>query len=144
MIVTAIFRQPKRPKALKRPLMFSSVRAGFPSPADDFIEKQLDLTAHLVRHPEATFYVRAKGDSMTEAGIRDGAILVVDRSIEPKDGRVVVAAVEGALAVKRLRRKGKKVWLESAAKVPEQFPPIEVTDPDAVIWGVVVASVNLV
>ena len=131
-----------RGRPLKLPLMSSSAPAGFPSPADDFIDKRLDLTAHLVRNPDATFYVRAKGDSMTEAGIVDGAILVVDRSIEATDGRVVVAVVDGNLAVKRFRRKGRRVWLESAASDPERYKPIEVTDPDAVVWGVVLHAVN--
>lgn len=124
------------------PLMLSGVRAGFPSPADDFIDKKLDLTAHLVRNPDSTFYVRAKGDSMTEAGILDGALLVVDRSVAAADGRVVIAIVEGSLTVKRFRKKGRRVWLESAAREPRQYPVIEVTDPESFVWGVVLASIN--
>jgi DNA polymerase V len=131
-----------RGRPLKLPLMSSSAPAGFPSPADDFIEKRLDLTAHLVRNPDATFYVRAKGDSMTEAGIVDGAILVVDRSIEATDGRVVVAVVDGNLAVKRFCRKGRRVWLESAPREPVRYPPIEITNPDDVVWGVVLSAIN--
>ena len=144
MQVVAVYQHDPAAKKRPLPLMLSSVRAGFPSPADDFIEKRLDLTEHLVKNPDATFYVRAKGDSMTEAGIRDGALLVVDRSIEAADGRVVVAVVEGNLAVKRFRKKGRRVWLESAAREPNRYAPIEVTDPDAIVWGVVIASVNLI
>jgi DNA polymerase V len=144
MQVVAVYKHNPAAKKRPLPLMLSSVRAGFPSPADDFIEKRLDLTEHLVKNPDATFYVRAKGDSMTEAGIRDGALLVVDRSIEAADGRVVVAVVEGNLAVKRFRKKGRRVWLESAAREPNRYAPIEVTDPDAIVWGVVTASVNLI
>lgn len=141
MKVTKIQRVRKgRKRAL--PLMLVGVRAGFPSPADDFIDKRLDLTAHLVRNPDATFYVRAKGDSMTEAGILDGALLVVDRSIAAVDGKVVIAIVEGSFAVKRFRKRGRRVWLESAAREPRQYPVIEVTDPEALVWGVVLASIN--
>jgi len=124
------------------PLMSSSVRAGFPSPADDFVEKRLDLNQHFVRNPHSTFFVRAEGDSMTEACIHDKAILVVDRSVEATDGRVIVAIVEGKWAVKRLRKKGQQVWLESAARDPAKYPPISVTDPEAMIWGVVVHAIN--
>jgi DNA polymerase V len=142
MRVVAVYIHKTDAVPVRLPLMLSRVPAGFPSPADDYIDRPLDLTAHLVRHPEATFYVRAQGDSMVEAGILDGAILVVDRSVQATDRRVVVATVEGALTVKRYRRCGERVWLEAAARDPGQYPPIEVTDPDAVIWGVVVAAVN--
>ena len=114
--------------------MLSGVKAGFPSPADDYIEKHIDLNDHLIKNRAATFLVRARGDSMEKAGIIDGDTLIVDRSAEPKDGSVVIAAVEGNLTVKRLRKKAGKTWLEAAN---EKYPPIIVTDPDAVVWGVV-------
>src|SRR4051812_27977846 len=112
MDVCAVYHADPEAPLWSLPLMLCSVPAGFPSPADDFIEQRLDLTSHLVRNPEATFFVRAKGDSMTDIGIQDGALLVVDRSLEACNGRVVVAVVEGALAVKRLRRRNGRVWLE--------------------------------
>lgn len=94
--------------------MLSSVRAGFPSPADDYIEKAVDLNDLLVRHPVAPFYLRARGDSMEGAGIKGGAILIVDRSLTARDGDVVAAIVDGNLTVKRPRKDRKDYWLEAA------------------------------
>lgn len=126
-------------KSLKLPLYLSAVPAGFPSPADDYVETGLDLERLLVKHPSATFYVRAKGDSMLEV-IESGNLLVVDRSIEARNGHIVIAALNGELTVKYLRWRGAKVSL-----VPnnEKFPPIDVTSiPDFRIWGVVTAVIR--
>lgn len=122
-------------KGYKFPLYTSVVPAGFPSPADDHIEGDLDLNQHLVKHPTATFFVKASGDSMIKAGIHSGDILVVDRSLEPKHGKIVIAAIEGQLTVKRLYKKGSRIAL-----FPENddYGPIEIPSPeDLVIWGVV-------
>lgn len=119
----------------KIPLYGCSVRAGFPSPADDYIEMHLDLNAHLIKHPAATFFVTASGDSMSGAGIASGDMLVVDRSLEATHGKIVIAAINGELTVKRLSRIGDKVQL-----LPENthYKPIEITgDEELVIWGVV-------
>ena len=117
-------------------LLFSGpVCAGFPSPASDYIEERLDLNQRLVKHPAATFFVRAGGDSMQGAGIFDGDILVVDRSLKPSDMCVVIAALDGDFTVKRLRISGGKPLL-----VPEnpKYRPIEIDeDSDFRIWGVV-------
>jgi len=117
------------------PLFLSPVAAGFPSPADDYMDRALDLNEHLVAHPAATFFVRASGDSMRGAGIHDGDTLVVDRALDPKDGDVVIAALDGELTVKRIRRRAGRVEL-----LPENpdYPPIEV-GPEASfeLWGVV-------
>ena len=116
------------------------VAAGFPSPADDHLEGPLDLNAHLVAHPAATFVVRVEGDSMTGAGIRDGDLLVVDRSREAKSGAIVVAVVDGALTVKRLRvgRQGVRLEPENPA-----YKPIEVREgAELVIWGVVAHAIR--
>ncbi len=117
-------------------LLFSGpVSAGFPSPASDYIEGRLDLNEHLVKHPAATFFVRAGGDSMQGAGIFGGDILVVDRSLKPSDMCVVIAALDGEFTVKRLRISDGK-----AALLPEnpKYGPIEITeDSDFRIWGVV-------
>ena len=86
------------------PLYGNEVPAGFPSPADDYAEGVLDLNAHLIREPTATFFVRARGDSMIGAGIHDGDLLVVDRSLEATNGKVVIVSINGELTVKRLRR----------------------------------------
>lgn len=117
------------------PLYGSSVRAGFPSPADDYIESMLDLNEYVIKHPAATFFVRASGDSMIHAGIHSGDILVVDRSLEITHGKIVIAALNGELTVKRLSQQGGKIQL--LAENPE-FPPIDISDEyEMVIWGVV-------
>jgi DNA polymerase V len=117
------------------PLFNSPVRAGFPSPADDYVERDLDLNEHLIQHPAATFYVRAQGDSMIGAGIHDNDLLMVDRAIKPSGGKIVIAVVNGEFTVKRLVLKGKKAYLEAGN--PEY--PNTVIDEDAgiEIWGVV-------
>jgi len=93
------------------PLFFNAVSAGFPSPADDFIEARIDLNKQLVKHPTATFLVRVVGDSMINAGIRADDILIVDRSIEPRSGQIVVAAINGELTVKRYHKTDEGVFL---------------------------------
>ena len=117
------------------PLYGSSVQAGFPSPADDYIEGKLDLNTHLVKHPAATFFVRASGESMINAGIYPGDILVVDRSLQAGHNKIVIVALNGQLTVKRLWNKSNQVRL-----MPENndFKPIHIEEGmDMVIWGVV-------
>ncbi len=117
------------------PLFSTKVQAGFPSPADDHLERALDLNEHLVRHPAATFFVRVQGESMRDAGISSGDILVVDRSLAAANGNIVVAMLDGDFTVKRLRKKKDRVFLEAES---EGFAPIEITaNRDLVIWGVV-------
>jgi DNA polymerase V len=122
------------------PLFATRVAAGFPSPADDYVEGQLDLNEHLIKHPAATFYVRVAGDSMTGAGIYPGDILVVDRALEPVHGRIVIAVVNGELTVKRLLIEARRAVLQ-----PENghYRPIEIVESMAcVIWGVVTGVVR--
>ena len=122
------------------PLFGSRVAAGFPSPADDHLEGAIDLNESLVRHPAATYFVRVDGDSMAGAGIQNGDVLVVDRSIEPRSGAIVVAAVGGELTVKRLRIRGTRIWL-----VPEnpKYRPIEIREGSNLsVWGVVVHAIR--
>lgn len=125
------------------PLYSSSVAAGFPSPADDHIDTKLDLNKHLIKHPAATFFVRAKGESMLNAGIHNNDILVVDRSIEPTNGKIVIAAIDGQLTVKRLKKtKAGKLYL-----IPENpaFSPIELKKENNIhIWGVVTNVIHAV
>lgn len=117
------------------PLFLSPVRAGFPSPADDYIEQQLDLNELVVRHPAATFYVRVRGDSMLGAGIHPGDILVVDRALQPACGSVVVAVLDGEMTVKRLGKSRGRPVLH--AENPE-YPDIPIPDGEGFeIWGVV-------
>ena len=119
----------------KLPVFLGRLPAGFPSPADDYIEGKLDLNRHLIKHPAATFFVRVTGDSMTGAGIHSGDLLIVDRSLEAVDGNVIVAALDGDLTVKRLRKRDGTLSL-----VPENrsYQPIDITEQQSFeIWGVV-------
>ncbi len=117
------------------PLSSGSVPAGFPSPADDYVEKSIDLNEQLVRNPTSTFFVRARGDSMKAAGITSGDILVVDKSFTTANRQIVVAMLDGEFTVKRLRRWNNRVFLESGN---QDFPSREITpDQELVIWGVV-------
>ena len=125
----------QQPGKLKIPLFTAKVAAGFPSPADDYIEKTLDLNDLLVQKPAATFFVRAEGESMLGAGIHPNDILVVDRSLEPTVGKVVICALNGELTVKRLKSITQGVVL--GAENPA-YPDIIVQEYiDLVIWGVV-------
>lgn len=126
----------KKEKEVKLPLFISKVPAGFPSPAEDYIEKYLDLNELLIKHPSATFFVKVSGNSMINAGIHDGDILIVDRALEPKNNDIVIAVIDGELTVKRLIIKNKKIYL-----YPENsnYKPIEIGNEeyDLLIWGVV-------
>lgn len=127
-------------QALRLPLFLSGVQAGFPSPADDFIDKRLDLNEHLIQHPAATFFVRAVGDSMLGAGIHNGDLLIVDRAVEAQVGKTIIAAVHGELTVKRLERKGDRLLLVPANP---DYPSVDVTDGEGFeIWGVVTFVVH--
>lgn len=122
-------------KTIKLPLYIEPVFAGFPSPADDFVEKKLDLNEFLIKHPAATFFVRVAGHSMKGAGIHNGDILIVDRSLEPKDRSIVVAIIDGEFTLKRIRKHRDNLYL-----TPEnpKFKWIKATEEmDFQIWGVV-------
>jgi len=115
----------------------SMIPAGFPSPTDDFCET-FDLVAHIVRHPTATFFMRVAGDSMIDAGIFDGDLLVVDRSIEAESGDIVVAVVNGEFTVKRFKRKGSSIelWAENP-----KYRKITLNEGrELKIWGVVTGT----
>jgi len=117
------------------PFFSSSVSAGFPSPADDYIELSLDLNKHLIKHPSATFYARVKGDSMIDAGINDGDLLVVDRALEIYNNCIAVCIIDGEFTVKRLKKQKDKILL-----IPEnkEYKPIEVSEfNDFEVWGIV-------
>jgi DNA polymerase V len=117
------------------PLFLCHVAAGFPSPADDYIEGPLDLNEHVIKHPSATYFVRASGDSMNGAGIFNGDLLIVDRSLEPIHGKVVIAEVDGQLTVKRLSKLKDHFSLQSESA---SYPPIELQEGnEVVVWGVV-------
>ncbi len=122
------------------PLVAGTVPAGFPSPAEDFIEGTLDLNDHLIRRPAATFIVRVKGESMTGAGIFPGDLLVVDRSLEAQPGSIVIAVINGELTVKRLHKTDGRWFL--IAENPH-YPPFPLGhDHDCTIWGVVASAIH--
>ena len=129
------------PPKLELPLFGTQVPAGFPSPADDHIEGKLDLNEHLIRRPAATFFVRAAGESMRDAGIFDGDLLAVHTTREARNGQVVVARLDDEVTVKRFKREGNKVWL--IAENPE-FAPIEVNleEQDLIIEGLSVGVIR--
>jgi DNA polymerase V len=123
-------------------LFLVPVSAGYPSPADDYLDGSLDLNQHLITHPTATFFVRVAGESMREAGIHSGDVLIVDRALTPSDGSVVIAAVNGDLTVKRLsKRHGKLVLMPEN----QQFPPLPITETTTFeVWGVVTYVIHRV
>ena len=131
---------PDRSTRRARPLLLAPVSAGFPSPAEDYIEGRLDLNKHLIKHPAATFFVRVAGDSMTGAGIHPGDILVVDRSLEPRDASVVIAVLDGELTVKRISRRAGRLYL-----VPDNslYQPLEILEGmEFEVWGVVTSVIH--
>lgn len=121
--------------SLRIPLLTAIVDAGFPSPADDHLERFIDLNEELVRNKASTYFVRVQGESMRDAGIHTGDVLVVDRSVTPKDKQIVVAMIDGDFTVKRFRKYGEKVFLEAANP---DFPSIQIGEnQELVIWGAV-------
>ena len=137
--VAAIFKA-GRSRALSRPIIQTRVAAGFPSPAEDYLEKRLDLYKHLVRHPLSTFYIRVIGDSMRDENIHDGDLLVVDRAEEAVHGDIIIACVEGEFCCKRLQINNGAVRLCSANP---KYPDIELTpETDWEVWGKVLFSIS--
>jgi len=124
------------------PLMAGTVQAGFPSPAEHYIERELDLNDYLAANREAVYYVRIAGESMTGANIFPGDILCVDRSLDFFDGAIIVASIDGGFTVKYLRKKGNRTFLEpaNAAFKPIYFTPGQ----DVRFWGVVTGIVRKV
>jgi DNA polymerase V len=139
----ASYVQPAQTTApvLRLPLFSNKVAAGFPSPADDHLEAQLDLNEYLIKNPATTFYVRVEGNSMLGAGIHPDDLLVVDLSLEPRDGNVVIAIVNGEFTVKRLQiAKNKEVSLHPENK---NYPVITIKEGmEFRIWGVVTSVVH--
>jgi DNA polymerase V len=130
----------ENPSSFKIPLFNHTIRAGFPSPADDYVADTLDLNEHLMPRKEATFLVTVSGDSMIGAGIHDGDILIVDRSISPANGKVVIAVLDGQFTVKTLEKKRGNIRLLPANP---DFEPIEMKDEQELqIWGVVTKVIH--
>ncbi len=122
-------------KSYPLPFFEEGVHAGFPSPADDFLERPLDLHELLIAHPAATFFIRVQGDSMEGVGIFGGDILIVDRSLQAKKGDIIVALIQGEFAVKRLSLERGKVILYAANPL---YPPLPIEEGgEFEVWGVV-------
>ena len=120
---------------IKLPLFTVPVSAGFPSPAEEYIETLLSLDEHLIQHPQATYLVKVNGDSMKEAGIHTGDVLIVDKSLTPANNKIVVAVIDGEFTVKRFRKEKGEISLVPAN---DAYPPIKVNgDRDIKVWGVV-------
>ena len=129
------FLIPKKENNLGQWLIDQGISAGFPSPADDFKEIRISLDKELVKNEEATFYARVSGDSMQGAGLENGDLLIIDRSIEPSNNKIAVCFVDGEFTVKRIKIESKKVHL-----IPEnkKYSPIEINEEnELIIWGIV-------
>ena len=145
MEIDRSFLQPPQPLSPQRtsrqlPLAGERVAAGFPSPAEDYVDVGIDLNDQLIRHPTSTFFLRVSGDSMTGDGIHDGDLLVVDRSLDPHPGRVVVAVLDGGFTLKRLVRHHGRLRLEAANP---NYPPLDLEScNDVQIWGVAIHVIH--
>ena len=126
--------------SLDRPFADQGISAGFPSPAQDFIDLSIDLNKELIKHPASTFFGRVKGNSMIDAGISNGDLLIVDKSLDATDGKIAVCFIDGEFTVKRLKVEKDCCWL-----LPENefYKPIRVTaDNEFIVWGIVVYVVK--
>ena len=124
-------------------LLAPGIRAGFPSPAEDYLRESLDFNRDLIRHPEATFYGQVEGDSMEDVGISDGDIAVIDRSLEPQHGDVVVGFVNGDFTVKFLDLTHKKDGYIELRPANKNYPVFRIEeDDDFEVWGVVVCTIK--
>ena len=122
------------------PLLSHSISAGFPSPADDYIEENIDLNEYLLTNPFSTFFLRVKGDSMINSGINDKDLIIVDKSLTPKPGNIVIAMIDGEFTVKRFSIKNNKLYLKAEN---HNYPDLNLEDyNDIHIWGVVIYSVH--
>lgn len=132
--------QPDYNSLINLPLADQGISAGFPSPADDFLDLSIDLNKELIKHPYATFYGRVRGDSMTGAGLDDGDLLIIDKSLEAQEGKIAVCFIDGEFTVKRIKLDKHQLWL-----MPEndKYKPLKVTeDNEFVIWGVVTCVIK--
>lgn len=135
MIKKIQFYHPDLENQIELPYISSGIKAGFPSPAADFEESKISLDNVLVKNKEATFYAKASGNSMIGAGIDDGDILVIDRSLEPKNNKIAVCFIDGEFTVKRIKIEEKAIFL-----IPENsnYKPLKISpENDFIIWGIV-------
>ena len=127
-------------KNFKIPLLTDSVSAGFPSPADDYTEENVDLNEHLISNPFSTFFLRVKGDSMINAGIKDKDLIIVDKSLIAKPGNIIIAMIDGEFTIKRLSIKNDELYLKAENN---NYPDFRFKNHiDVQIWGVVIYSIH--
>lgn len=137
---TLEFYTPDYSTSMELPYVDAGIRAGFPSPADDFIELSIDLNKHLIKHKDTTFFATVKGHSMKNAGIYDGDLLIIDKSLEPQNDKIAICQIDGEFTVKRIKIERNVVWLIAEN---EDFSPIKVTrENELIIWGIVTASIK--
>ena len=134
------FYTPDFSTELELPYVDVGISAGFPSPADDFIELTIDLNRELIKHKDSTFFAKVKGNSMKNAGIFDGDLLIIDKSLEPQDGKIAICQIDGDFTVKRIKKENDVVWLIAEN---EDYKPIKVTEEnELMIWGIVIHSIK--
>ena len=127
-------------KKFKIPLLTDSVSAGFPSPADDHTEENIDLNEHLISNPFSTFFLRVKGDSMINAGIKDKDLIIVDKSLTARPGNIIIAMIDGEFTMKRLSMKNNELYLKAEN---HNYPDFRFKNHiDVQIWGVVIYSIH--
>ena len=127
-------------KNFKIPLLVDSVSAGFPSPADDYTEENIDLNEHLISNPFSTFFLRVKGDSMINAGIKDKDLIIVDKSLTARPGNIIIAMIDGEFTIKRLSIKNNELYLKAEN---HNYPDFRFKNHiDVQIWGVVIYSIH--
>ena len=127
-------------KRFRIPLLNDSVSAGFPSPADDYTEENIDLNEHLISNPFSTFFLRVKGDSMINAGIKDKDLIIVDKSLIAKPGNIIIAMIDGEFTIKRLSIKNNELYLKAEN---HNYPDFRFKNHiDVQIWGVVIYSIH--
>lgn len=134
------FYAPDYSTSAKLPFVDTGISAGFPSPADDFIELTIDLNKTLIKNKDTTFFAKVKGHSMKNAGIFDGDLLVIDKSLEPQNNKIAICQIDGEFTVKRIKIEEKIVWLIAEN---EDYQPIKVTpENELMIWGIVIHSIK--
>ena len=134
------FYTPDYSTELELPFVDVGISAGFPSPADDFLELTIDLNKHLIKHKDSTFFAKVKGHSMKNAGIFNGDLLIIDKSLAPQDGKIAICQIDGEFTVKRIKIENEVVWLIAEN---EDYKPIKVTEEnELMIWGIVIHSIK--
>lgn len=140
MVKKLIFFKPDDSNPIEIPMLDVGIKAGFPSPAADFEENRISLDRYIIKNPDSTFFAKASGDSMINAGINDGDLLVIDRSLEPRNNVIAVCYIDGEFTIKRIHKTKDKIYL---LPENENYKPIEITpENDLIIWGIVTHTIK--